>query len=380
MKARLKQRPATFDTDMTQNANRSPAPDPIDPVDEELDTVFADFPQNEACIELYRTSDKGGRAAFIEDIMPSEFSFGYVCRVYGGGKYIAKGKYQDGSVAKRSFEIEGPSFPIKRKVPASDPVTHGPVDRQAVPVVEIPRREDGSFDGAAVMASMMNMMKAMIQETKGSKADWLSEMREMRAIFGTGDKPVTPVAEAISMLKQGIELGSAAGGDGGIPWMLIVDKLQGPITELVSALTRKPTMVNPPPGVPLQPPPMPGPTASSPQPETVNMETMLLTALKGMLPILCTGAAREADPANYVDFLLDQIPEKFYPTAKSWLEKSDCLDQLAAMDPGIRYQEKWWVLLRDGLLQALNEELGHAPRTVQPEPASDATADRSADL
>lgn len=363
-------------------------PDPIDPSDEELDNVFREFPQHDACLELWRTTEKGGKPSFLGELSPSEFTFGNVMREFGGGRYIVKGKYKDGEVIKRSFDIEGDAYPVKRKIP--QPSGNAPVAPvlQAPQTIEMVRKEDGSFDA---LASMMTMMKTLVVELKSSEDQVLDKMVKYKALFGSTEKSQTPIHEAIGMIKTGIELGSASqGGDGGFPWLLALDKLQGPLTELVStikaAVTRQspsmasvvPNSLTPP--VASQPVSQGAPMPSASPGEPPNMEIILKGAVQHVLPNLVTGAAREAEPEFYADFLLDQIPERFYTTAKTWLEKPDCLDQLQAMNPGVSGYRPWFELLRVELLKALNEEVSDAPRPLQSESTSDAATDRSADL
>lgn len=396
MMKKKQQRATPFDQDMTVTPQGT-QPEPVDPTDEQLDEVFREFPQNDACLELWRTTEKGGRPVFVDDLMPSEFSFGAVCKEWGGGKYLIKGKYKDGSTIKRSFEIGGEPFPIKRKVPQGNPEPSAPIPAQpgqpSNQTIEMARRDDGSYDMAALITGMMGMMKTMVTELRTSEVEMLEKMKMYRDLFGVQEKPQTPIAEAISMIKTGIELGSTAqGGDGGFPWMMALDKLQGPLTELVStikaAVTRQPVLAPAqnsltPPAQPTGQPAQPAQSAQPAQPtqgDTPNMEMILKSAVAHVLPNLVTGAAKEAEPGFYADFLLDQIPRRFYATAKIWLEKPDCVDQLQQMNPGVAEYRDWFETLRSELLKSLNQELGYATGTIQPEPTSDATADRSADL
>ena len=160
-----------------------------------------------------------------------------------------------------------------------------------------------------------------------------------------------------------------------------LDKLKEPLTKIVDtiqvAVTQNKRAL---PNVPIQPVPE-GPGNPPPPPtEPQKEESMILGAMKSLLPVLTNGAAKGSDPDLYVDFLLDQLPRPFYNQALSWLMEPDCLEQLAQKEPGIRYQQEWWSALRSGLVSALNEELGHGSESVQPQPASDPATDRSADL
>ena len=381
------QRATPFDQDMTV-APQGTQPEPVDPTDEQLDEVFREFPQNDACLELWRTTEKGGRPVFVDDLMPSEFSFGAVCKEWGGGKYLIKGKYKDGSTIKRSFEIGGEPFPIKRRVPQGNPEPSASIPAQPTnSTVEMARRDDGSYDMAALITGVMSTFQKIVAEMKTSEDQVLDKMVKYKALFGHEEKTQTPVAEAISMIKTGIELGSTAqGGDGGFPWMMALDKLQGPLTELVStikaAITHRPGAVTlPTAGTAPNPVTGPGPgQPAQPTQEPPNMEMILKSAVNHVLPNLVTGAAKEAEADFYADFLLDQIPRRFYATAKTWLEKPDVLDQLQAMNPGVTEYRDWFESLRVELLKSLNQELGYATGTIQPEPTPNATADSSADI
>lgn len=353
-----------------------------DPDDDELDDVFGEFPQHEACIELFRTSPQGGRPVFLENIMPSVFSFGYVTEHYGGGRYIARGKYKDGTIERRGFEIEGDPFPVRRKVPNRDPYT--PVSTAEYdPARRLPTLEPvaaSEMGGNELAAAMMTMMKTMMLEMRSSETEFLAKMKLYKDIFGQGERKEAPLDQALSMLKQGIELGQINSGDGGgsSMWLMALDKLKEPLTKIVDtiqvAVTQgKRTLPN----VPIEPAKegLP-PSALEPKKEG----SMILGAMSSLLPVLLNGAAKGSDPDLYVDFLLDQLPLPFYNQALSWLMEPDCLEQLAQKEPGIRYQQEWWSSLRSGLVSALHEELGHAAEPVQSEQARVTPADGSTDL
>lgn len=378
-----------FDQELTKPTDQEPKPITED---DELEDVFADFPQNDSCIELWRTTAQGGRPEFIEQMTPSAFSFAYVTDTYGGGRYVAKGKYQNGDVEKRSFTVAGDPFPVRRKLekPLIESLDHPRQTTTAAPTATVTLPEGAGAN--EVILVVMNMFQKMITEMRGSKTEWLQELKEMREIFGVGDKPAGPqaqVQELIGMIKTGIELGQASGegGGGGFPWMMAFDKFQAPLTKLADTVymavagAKGNTVAN----VPVQPvpagaAPIQSATVEAAQPEPKKEENMILTAFKSLLPMLLTGAAKNSEPALYVDFLLDQIPGPFYDKARTWLMEPDCLEQLAKVEPGIRFQQEWWSSLRNGLIEALDEELGHAPRTLQPEPNTNASADRSAPL
>ena len=102
---------------------------------------------------------------------------------------------------------------------------------------------------------------------------------------------------------------------------------------------------------------------------------MIVGQFKKYLPMLLRGASKNTDPSVYVDMILDQVPSIAYDPLRKWLLEPGCLDKLVAVEPGIQFQMDWWQSLQGGLLEALNEELGHGVRSIQPQPDSDPSAD-----
>lgn len=379
-------------TQVRQNANV--AHDPNDPrtwqddtpatyvvqpdEDTELDEVFADFPQNEACIELYRVNAQGGRPMFLEQLSPAMFSMAYVTERYGGGRYFAKGKYKDGSKKRMPFEVEGDPIPVKRRAYQVDPLAPVLPAGAAPPSVERIIETSGG-DNAAILA----LVRTMITEMKNSETGILEKMRLYKELFAQPEKQSTPVEQAISMLKQGIELGAAnQGGEGGFPWLMVLDKLKEPLTKLADTVHHAVTSrsVANVPVQPVQPSPPGQPAAPVPAPEATapTPSEPVLAMVRGVLPMLITGAARNSDPQLYVDLLLDQLPGSAYTALRQWLQQPDCLDQLAHIEPGIRYQYDWWVNLRSLLVSALEEELAGDSGSVHTEPSSHAPTHSSA--
>lgn len=357
--------------------------------DTELDQVFSDFPQNESCIEIFRTNAQGGRPVFLEEIAPAQFSMAYVTSAYGGGKFIAKGKYKDGSRVRMPFEIEGDPIPLRRKVPQGGPVVIPAANGNpatVAPELAALARDGGSGEMVAILGTLM---KTMVQEMKGSEVQMLEKLRLYKELFAPGAAaPATPIEQALSMFKQGIELGSAANGngEGGFPWMLALDKMKDPITKLIETVqtamiaSRAPANVTPrtpaaptAPGVPIAEVPAQPSPYSDPGTIQPNPGDPMLAMVKMVMPALVNGATNNANPDVYVDFLLDQVPRSAYDSLRSFLMTDDCLDKIATVEPGIRFQKDWWVSLRSGLLEALNEELGHAVRSLHTSESADPT-------
>lgn len=333
--------------------------------DDELDDVLADFPQNDACIELFRVNAQGGRPAFLEQMMPSAFSFGYVTERFGGGRYLAKGKYANGTKKKMSFEIEGDPIPIRRKFVNIDP--QAPVLPNRPQSIEVERIPPTGSDGQDFQAALMAMMGKMMQQTQSSEMQILEKMKMYKDLFGSPAQKEAPLEVALSMFQKGVEMAGVGGGGGDSQsfWLMAIRELKDPLLKIVETVQ---TAIAKPQPVHINPRNSPA-TVSTPETPNppLNEDPMLalMPVIKQMLPALVNGASKNSDPSLYVDFLLDQIPASAYPSFRDWLLKPGCLDQLAMLEPGVRFQREWWEALRATLLDAINEEL-NGPPIVQP--------------
>lgn len=332
----------------------------IDPDDEEIDQVFAQFPQNEPCLELFRIHPQGGRPLFLENLTPSLFSFGYVTGRFGGGKYYARGKYKDGSRVRLPFEIEGDPFPVKRVVPIEATAS---VSGQPPPVLGF--SEPIQIHGEGNQA-LVSIMRSLIHEMRNSEQQFLEKMKLYKELFAPPPRTEAPLDTALNMFQRGVEMAGAVGGEGGIsPWLLVLRELKEPLGKIVETvqLAMKQPAKPAPVGVAPVIPKLPGATDTAPEPQPSGQNMMMLQ-FKAILPLLINGATKNTEPGLYVDFILDQMPESAYPQLKDWLSTPGCLDQLAAMEPGIRFQTEWWNELRNGLLIELSG--GPEPHAIRP--------------
>ncbi|MGL5936388.1 MAG: hypothetical protein ACRCZI_12305 [Cetobacterium sp.] len=350
--------------------------------DDAIDEIFDDLPQNEACIELYRVNAQGGRPLFLEQLTPQEFTMSYVATKFGGGRYQAKGRYKGGErIPKRMpFEIEGEPFPLKRKLPSADPLASvtptnsGPNQGGFAPVERV---ETGN-PFADMQTAMMGMMKTMMLEMRGSEMQMLEKMKLYKELFGSGDRKDAPLDTALNMFSKGVELATMnnGGGDSGTFWLSAIRELKDPLLQIVqtvqTAISAPPRNVTPRPTATVEgAPSQPGGESEKAGPGMFGIVGML----KAALPALVNGAAKNSDPALYVDFLLDQVPESAYPTLKNWLSEPGCLDRLAMFEPGIRFQQDWWESLRVQLIEALGEEpIASGATDIQPAPSHDPSA------
>jgi hypothetical protein len=362
----------------------------VDPDDQEIDMAFADLPQNEPCIELFRTSKVGGRPVFLEQMSPSMFSLAYVAEKFGGGNYVARSRYKDGRKIRASFEIEGDPFPVKRVIPnpAIAPMHAQPAMGQSVNS----QTSDGPIilEGNDPNQAMVQLVNVMLKRMENSETVLLEKMRLYKELFG-GPKE-TPLDTALNMFQKGLEMAALTGAENSSPWLMLVRELKEPLSKIVDtvqiALQKSASVPASAPATgakPSAPLPSNGPVvASTGQPERPSEDVAMVQSwLKAMLPPLVTAAAKNADPATYADFILDQVPNSAYPQLLEWLRQPGCLESLCAIEPGIRYQQDWWLTLRQSLIEALTDELSDADRSVQSSappnaPTSDPTASSAA--
>lgn len=201
-----------------------------------------------------------------------------------------------------------------------------------------------------------------------------------KELFGTPQQTgaQATIEQVAGMLQKGIELANRSGGGDVNPWIQALQEFREPISKAMDTLqlalaTRGQTPQAPPmrPGQPgTQPGMQPGatvPPTGQPTDSTGDqMQLAMLNQFRTVLPMLVNGAAKGTDPSLYVDLIMDQSPEAIYPKMRDWLIKPDCLDMLAKYEPGIRYQQEWWVALRSALIESLTEEIGDGLTAVQP--------------
>lgn len=347
--------------------------------DDELDEILADSPQNEACIELSRINAQGGRPAFLEDMMPSAFSYGYVTKTYGGGRYMAKAKYANGDKKKMFFEIEGDPFPVRRKYVATNP--DAPVLPNMPRSIETETLQPVRADGVGLEGMLASLMSQMMRQAQSTETQILEKMKMYKELFGNNQPTKeAPLDQLLSMFQKGVELAGKGGGGGDENfWISIAREVKDPLMKLAetvhSAVTvgRQPTQINPPNGPAASPPNQGGGAiqpGAQPAPQPGDPMLALMPIIKQIMPNLVNAAAKNLDPELYAGFVIDQTPETAYSGFREWLMKPGCLDQLAFLEPGVRFQRDWWEELRGELLKQLTEPT-HADSSVQPLENSD---------
>lgn len=352
----------------------------VDSSEKDLRQVFRELPQNEDCVELYRINAQGGRPLFLEDMAPNEFSHGYVAGKYGGGMYRLYAEFPDGTKKTSRIEIAGNPFPVNRKMPEEL--------KEGGPVINVNNPAAPTSEGTEVIDYPDQIgVKEILAIMQQAEAKAKREMREMMELFKSMQPqvavgPQQPMDQMLTMVQKVVELGQTVQGEGALsPWQFILKEMKDPLMkafETYQMAVQKgvpPNMMVGAPGSPTDPnkAALPSPTepVSTDPPPPKSEEEVFTMLIKSMLPALINAAKKNAEPERYADFILDQLPESVYPYLQTFLQKQDCLDQLAKLEPGILYQQDWWESLRSALLSALNEEMGNVLRTVQPPPNPD---------
>ena len=343
----------------------------LDPDDVAMQQAVMGMASTERYVRLYRINDQGGRPKLIESLIPQDFNETYVQSRFGGGRYQAKWIDKSGRLYKYPFEIEGkPKFPDNEEEDDSEFQTVQPVAQQYQP-------------SQPVGPSFMEIIGLMNEARKDARAENAEMMRLM--LEGLRPQAVTPtpsgIEQTLGFVKELLPIIGQGGGGEPMPWYAnVLLQLKDPLTKLLD--TANTVVANSGKPQPVQPKPMQRnqPTVA----KTVHVEPldsieteedpdMILAQFKSYLPVLLRGASKNTDPALYVDMILDQVPTIAYDPLRKWLLVPGCLDKLAAIEPGIKFQVEWWQSLQGGLIEALNEELGNGLRSIQPEPNTDAT-------
>ncbi len=310
----------------------------IDSEDQEMESIRNSLPGGVRCISVYRMhkAGLGGRPKFIAEIPPEQFRESFIQEVYGGGSYFGRWTKKDGSTIRYPFDIEGPEKILES---AQDHHQRGGEEEEQRQISIQPAQPTGM--------NPMDVMR-MIQDARKEAREEMRMMLElMRPTQQTPDmtKQVFDIVEKIAPMMSG-------GDGGGSPLMMVLAQFKEPIIKLVdsisSAAMRPAQPVYPSTGRPtIQPNPASAPTQSE--------EDMIKLMVKQFLPVFINAATKNADPNLYADMVLDQVPESAYPKLKEWLEKSTCLEEIASLEPGVRYQQEWWNSLRASILMAMLE-------------------------
>jgi hypothetical protein len=367
--------------------------------DKAMEDATRDFGEGERVIKLYRyPGEMGGRPRFLVGLAREDFNEVLVQERFGGGRYFGRWRKKNGQYTRFNFEIEGEQkiFTRSEILDKFDPTArrgeHEEEGREPYPYLNRSWSEEPESRRNSEGVGMIDVLKMMAETRKEAR----EEMRVMLEMMRPAQQAPDATEKVFSLVEKLAPLISQGGGDGGgNPWLFALSQLKDPIMKIVDTIQTavqkgpaqagSPVSTGTPPMEKRIPPPAPIPpipekTLEPPAP--TSEDDMLAESFKDYLPLLVKSAHERKDPGLYVDLILDQVPRFAYDRLRTWLLKAGCLNDLAKYAPAISedpVQRIWWEALRVQLIGALNEEIGDAPRNLQPVIDSDTSTSGSAD-
>jgi len=331
----------------------------VDQEDVEMEQISRGMPGGVRCVKLFRmqSGPAGGRPKFVAELPKEAFTESSIQQVYGGGSYFARWEKKNGQMLRYTFDIEGPEK-----------------------IIDVPSQEEPEPEPqpATVIdpSSMMNpfMLIKMMQEAEDRGARRTEKMMEM---FFKSQSPQHPdvTKQVFDIVEKIAPMIGGGSGEGSSVWFQLATTFKEPLSKLMDTIQ---TALNRPAPVQAAPPvktALPTTPVKPAEPPAPNEGDMLKFVLKQYIPIFVNAAAKNAEHETYVNMILDQVPESLYPALNDFLKKSTCLDELADLEPGIRFQQEWWMTLRQIVVEQLDS--GNGAVSVQPDSApSESLEDR----
>lgn len=318
--------------------HETPKEEQVDIEDQEMESIAKSLPGGVRCISVYRMhkAGLGGRPKFIAEIPPEQFRESVIQEMYGGGSYFGRWTKKDGTPLRYSFDIAGPEKDL------GDTEEH----RQGVREEE---EERATYIPPQSQPVGLNPMEVMMMM---QKAEERAEARIMRFV-----EMMRPAQQPPDMTKQVFDIVEKlapmmSGGEGGSPWLMALNQFKEPILKIVDSISQAAMR-------PAQPMVAPNIRPTIPQAQPIQAasseDDMIKLMVRQFIPVFVNAAAKNADPTLYADMVLDQIPESAYPKLKEWLERPTCLEEIATLEPGVRFQQEWWNSLRGSIVSAIAE-------------------------
>lgn len=313
----------------------------IDQEDQEMESIARSLPGGVRCINLYRMhrGGMGGRPKFIAQLPPEQFSEAFIQESYGGGSYFARWQKKDGSTLKYTFDIEGPEKILTEEAPPDEPTF--------IPTTAPDDRGLSTYD-----------VLRLIQDARKEARE---EMRSLVELLRPPAPPPDATQQVFSLVERIVPLVAQGGGGDSNPWLFALSQFKEPIAKLVETVNHAVTHARPAapvtPATPPTPAARPAVAVADGPSTTGNDEMIVKLMLKQALPLLINGATKNADPELYGEMILDQVPSSAYNALREWLARPDCLEQIASIEPGVKFQADWWQALRAWLLDELSEHV-----------------------
>lgn len=347
----------------------------VSPEDVKVKRLLASIPGGTKCLSVFRypVGNKGGRPSYIDDISPDQFSYQSIKQMFGGGKFSIEWEDEHGAVTKSILEVEGPRFTFDEEEESSKetPILKAVHDEEDNPVqVQAQRNYSDQGPGYGGI-SPLELMK-VIQEAQDRGEARILKILELTKPERVEQSP-DMTKQIFDLAEKVVGMSSQMGGGGEVsPLISALAMFKDPILKIVDTIH---TAVN----RPSVPPPVHNIQTAQPvqqvqqvQPNPPQQEADVITLmLRNYLPMFIQAAATGADPVTYADMILDQIPESQYPLLSAWINKPDCLEGLVAFNPAIRYQQAWWVALRQAIIEGLNDAANIQPDSTSEQSQQD---------
>jgi len=337
----------------------------VNPEDAKVKRILSSMPGGLRCLSVFRypEGNKGGRPSYIDDISPDQFRYQTIKEMFGGGRFSIQWDNADGSISKSVLDITGPYLKLEGEDEKDTSSEETPIP------IQLPSSDNPGTGPGHGGLSPLEFYKLMRDERNEARREAREELRAILELTRPQQQSPDMTKQVFDIVEKVVSMTGQVGGDGGNPWITTLAMFKEPLTKIVDTIQ---AAVNRPPlPVPVHPPvPSQSPQQTiqrNPPVHHVTQEDDVITLmLRQYLPLLVSAAAKNAEPSTYADMILDQVPESQYASLAAWINRPDCLEGLCTIEPGIRYQQEWWVTLRASLIEALND----ASR-IQPTPTSD---------
>jgi len=340
---------------------------------DEIDDAFAELPEEDTKIAIYRMRDQG-RSAYIQSYPLSEFSVETIRERHGGGKFkiIASAKNRD--KIERVIEIEGNPI-LRTAYPRSD-VGFGKRDGSVLSstVGDVPvnnadplfmllnelremRREANKPHDAGMLQLIGQLITSNGNGTSDVEEKIFNRLIQLKSLFG-GSEAKTDSNIIFQAMKTGMEMISNAEASNGSPWLALAEKglpiIQNLLLQVTKAQSQKSGAIEmqPPVNQPLNNNPIPAPANSNP----LTGFAAIAGQLQAYLPTFMQSAAVDADPSILVELTESSIPEAQKPVVIEWLQSATWQQDLISLNQGIALQLKWWTDYHNLLLESLTSK------------------------
>ena len=329
-----------------------------------------------AVVKIWRVDRMRKENAFIDEIVPQEFTLKWLKDEHGGGVYRVR-------VYVPQRDDDGMVIPSRVKLTANKQIIidGAPRVKRDEPGALVPAQNNELLlMGFTKMAEAMHQGFSQLaqQNKQPGVTELLQQMMLMKQVMG-GDRPsVDPMVMLTNVMKMSKEMSEfstvARGGDddggsvgGAVMWKLFekvmegINKMQspgGPQPDPAPLLdvNGQPLM----PAPPLAPvtdlhPPLAAPLAGSvqtPAPTTEDSDDMNTLIMKAALADVLKHAERNTPPAEYAASVFDTLPD----SVLDFLEQDDWLATLKAFDERAARFPMWLQAVRDELLRLDKED------------------------